>query len=249
MFASGAMHALTACRALDAYAAEPTGDAAASAASAAVRAERTRRGAEGRRVSSAFLVDAEMSSERRTFDALGDSSSVAMDADGDAGDPGGRASGSFAWDVLDSLPAAEAAAAAAASPVAPAPLARARHHALLVPALRLAGVLVNALADDPRAFAAGCAFANAHANVLVRALSDRSRKAHLCDLAEAEAAAGLVARLIVRESGVATMQTGGRITRLCYPTAPRAVFRRSDPAPPDLCLLAWTLRSRRRSCP
>ena len=209
VFASGAMHALTACRALDAYAAEPTGDAAASAASAAVRAERTRRGAEGRRVSSAFLVDAEMSSERRTFDALGDSSSVAMDADGDAGDPGGRASGSFAWDVLDSLPAAEAAAAAAASPVAPAPLARARHHALLVPALRLAGVLVNALADDPRAFAAGCAFANAHANVLVRALSDRSRKAHLCDLAEAEAAAGLVARLIVRESGVATMQTGG----------------------------------------
>ena len=173
-----------------------------------MRAERTRRGAEGRRVSSAFLVDAEMSSERRTFDALGDSSSVAMDADGDAGDPGGRASGSFAWDVLDSLPAAEAAAAAAASPVAPAPLARGATTRYSSPR-SARGRPRNALADDPRAFAAGCAFANAHANVLVRALSDRSRKAHLCDLAEAEAAAGLVARLIVRESGVATMQTGG----------------------------------------
>ena len=234
VFASGAMHALTSCRALDAYAAEPTGDAAASAASAAVRAERTRRGvSSGRRVSSAFLIDAEMSSERRTFDALGDSSSVAMDADGDAGDPGGRASGSFAWDVLDSLPAAEAAAAAAASPVAPAPLARARHHALLVPALRLAGVLVNALADDPRAFAAGCAFANAHANVLVRALSDRSRKAHLCDLAEAEAAAGLVARLIVRESGVATTQTGATDTNTAVLSnrPPGGVPRTSDLGP------------------
>ena len=91
---------------------------------------------------------------------------------------------------------------------------------------------MNALADDPRAFAAGCAFANAHANVLVRALSDRSRKAHLCDLAEAEAAAGLVARLIVRESGVATTQTGATDhTAVLSNRPPGGVPRTSDLGP------------------
>ena len=81
------------------------------------------------------------------------------------------------------------------SPIAPLPLPRARHHAVLVPALRLAGTLVNALADDGEVHASGVAFLEAHRSVITRILSDRVRHAHLSDLAELEAAVTLVARL------------------------------------------------------
>jgi len=59
--------------------------------------------------------------------------------------------GNGAVSHFDPNATAAAAAAAAASPIAALPLPRARHHALLVPVLRLAGTLVNALASSSEA--------------------------------------------------------------------------------------------------
>ena len=98
---------------------------------------------------------------------------------------------------------ASAAAVAAASPLAPLPLARARHHALLVPVLRLAGTLLNASPDEATREGA-VAFCRAHAAVLHRVLADRSKHAHLCDVAELEAAVALVARLVATTTTTTT---------------------------------------------
>jgi nuclear pore complex protein Nup205 len=96
---------------------------------------------------------------------------------------------------LDDVDPAAAASVAAASPLARVPLARARHHALLVPVLRLAGTLLNASPDQETRVAA-VSFCRAHAAVLHRVLADRSKRAHMCDVAELEAAVALVARLV-----------------------------------------------------
>ena len=170
---SGGMAALTACRAVDAYAHDSPGDAAAAAAAAAARA----------RAESARARD------EAGFD----------DDDMDFASFGGSGGRSVADGVMSSSDPAAAAATAAASPLAPPPLARARHHALLVPALRLAGTLLNASPDDATKVAA-VAFCRQHAAVLHRVLADRSKHAHLCDVAELEAAAALVARLVAETS-------------------------------------------------
>ena len=188
---SGAMHALTACAAIDAYAHDSPGDAAASVAGTAART-------------------AHSSSEAASFGAHknnglrighGDDYSwgddFAMDEDSDLG-PGygndGRYHGNAPTFQMDpSL----AASIAGASPVAPPPTPRQRHHALLVPVLRLAGVLVNANAQHLAVRSAGVAFVRQHTAVIHRVLADRSRGAHLCDLSELEAAVVVVARLAV----------------------------------------------------
>ena len=122
---SGAMHALINCRAIDAYASDAAGDAAAAAAASAVHAAAARRAEREREYGVVAGAD-------------GIYSIASYDGDLDAFDL-----------PRDPADVAAAAAAAAASPIAPLPLPRARHHAVLVPVLRLAGTLVNALADSP----------------------------------------------------------------------------------------------------
>ena len=191
--AAGAMAALTNCRAIDAYVADGPGDAAAVAADArrngTPRPNGTSFGVRGfdggGGVSGGFETD-----ENANPNASGDPNDGSM-ADGGASSFGlTHHAHSFGGDPY--------------SPIAPLPLPRARHHAVLVPALRLAGTLVNALADDGEVHASGVAFLEAHRLVISRILSDRVRHAHLSDLAELEAAVTLVARL-----ATARRQTSG----------------------------------------
>ena len=179
---SGAMHALINCRAIDAYASDAAGDAAAAAAASAVHAAAARRAEREREYGVVAGAD-------------GIYSIASYDGDLDAFDL-----------PRDPADVAAAAAAAAASPIAPLPLPRARHHAVLVPVLRLAGTLVNALADSPETRAQGVAFVAAHHRVIDRILADRASSAHLADLAELEAAVTLCARLVTRRvpAGAAT---------------------------------------------
>jgi nuclear pore complex protein Nup205 len=170
---SGAMAALAACRAVDAYAHDSPGDAAAAAAAAAARARAEARCAEGGG-----------GAQRRRLGYGDDVNDVFMDGDF-----------SERRRSLDDVDPAAAASVAAASPLARVPLARARHHALLVPVLRLAGTLLNASPDQETRVAA-VSFCRAHAAVLHRVLADRSKRAHMCDVAELEAAVALVARLV-----------------------------------------------------
>ena len=183
---SGAMAALAACRAVDAYAHDSPGDAAAAAAAARARAraEAARAGGAG------FEAPAESMYARIGY---GDDD---MDF----------AEESMSRGVLEErggVDPASAAAVAAASPLALPPLARARHHALLVPVLRLAGTLLNASPDEATREGA-VAFCRAHAAVLHRVLADRSKHAHLCDVAELEAAVALVARLVATTTTTTT---------------------------------------------
>lgn len=178
---SGAMHALTNCGAVDAYAHDSPGDAAAAQAATQAR--------------SAGTIDAGHSARGLL---LGNDDDGMMDDDvmghtGNAGLNPGHHSGS-------TMDPALAAAIAASSPLAPPPVARQRHHALLVPVLRLTGVLINALAKDHGVRLSGVQFVRNHSSVVHRVLADRSQKAHLCDIAELEAAVVLVARLAVESS-------------------------------------------------
>ena len=166
--ASGAMHALVNCRAIDAYVTDSPGEAASAAASAAVHA----------------------------------------------------ASRSIHSSTEDTAAVEAAAATAAASPIAPLPLPRARHHALLVPVLRLASTLVNALPDRPEVHADGVRFVRAHHAVISRVLANRSPRAHLADLAELEAAVTLVARLASRRIPVTAASDAALATHVvaeCIP--------------------------------
>ena len=174
LYSAGAMAALTNCRAIDAYVADGPGDAAAVAADSRAQGG-------GHFPTPSF----------GEFDAL----SGSFDFPDENANPNASESfsgvdqpfpGSFGRNPIvgDSY-----------SPIAPLPLPRARHHAVLVPVLRLAGTLVNALADDAEVHASGVAFLEAHRSVISRILSDRVRHAHLSDLAELEAAVTLVARL------------------------------------------------------
>ena len=171
---SGVMAALVNCRAIDAYASDSPGDAAAAAAAADARA-RAAKIARG---------------ENFDRDAAADAVGV------DVGAPGATGLG-LGLGLVDALAGSAALdpAVAASCPVATPPQPRARHHALLVPALRLAAALVHALPDDADVRGGGLEFLRAHRAVLLRVLADRSRAAHLCDLAELEAATSLVARL------------------------------------------------------
>lgn len=171
---AGAMAALTNCRAIDAYVADGPGDAAAVAADS--------RATNGGHFPTRSFGE---------FDAL----SGSFDFPDENANPNASESfslidqpfpGSFGRNPVVGDPY---------SPIAPLPLPRARHHAVLVPVLRLAGTLVNALADDAEVHASGVAFLEAHRSVISRILSDRVRHAHLSDLAELEAAVTLVARL------------------------------------------------------
>ena len=105
-------------------------------------------------------------------------------------------------------------AVAAACPVSTLPHPRATHHAVLVPAFRLAAALVHSLPDDASVVGGGLEFLRAHKAVLLRVLADRSRCAHLCDLAELEAATSLVARLatsrVPADSSISTPNTDAR---------------------------------------
>ena len=175
------MHALTNCGAVDAYAHDSPGDAAAAQAATQAR--------------SAGTIDAGHSARGLL---LGNDDDGMMDDDvmghtGNAGLNPGHHSGS-------TMDPALAAAIAASSPLAPPPVARQRHHALLVPVLRLTGVLINALAKDHGVRLSGVQFVRNHSSVVHRVLADRSQKAHLCDIAELEAAVVLVARLAVESS-------------------------------------------------
>ena len=178
--AAGAMAALTNCRAIDAYVADGPGDAAAVAADARAGG---RDGTFG---------------EFDGFDGVG-LSGRSYETDENAnpnasGDP--NIDGGFPANGVASFGGRHRGVGGDPySPIAPLPLPRARHHAVLVPVLRLAGTLVNALADDGDVHASGVAFLEAHRSVITRILSDRVRHAHLSDLAELEAAVTLVARL------------------------------------------------------
>ena len=178
---SGAMAALAASRAVDAYAHDSPGDAAAAAAASRARAR-----AEAARAGGADF-DAPASYARIGY---GDDEMDFAEERGVLEERGG-------------VDPASAAAVAAASPLAPLPLARARHHALLVPVLRLAGTLLNASPDEATREGA-VAFCRAHAAVLHRVLADRSKHAHLCDVAELEAAVALVARLVATTTTTTT---------------------------------------------
>ena len=174
---SGAMAALVNCRAIDAYASDSPGDAAAAAAAADARA---RAAQIARGESSPFDRDAYAA---ETFGA-----------------PGATGLGlGLGLGLVDVVAVGGSAAldpaVAACCPVATPPRPRARHHAVLVPALRLAAALVHALPDDADVRGGGLEFLRAHRAVLLRVLADRSRAAHLCDLAELEAATSLVARV------------------------------------------------------
>jgi len=185
--AAGAMAALTNCRAIDAYVADGPGDAAAVAADA-------------RRNGTPYGQNGTSFGEFDGFDGGGGfSGSFETDENANPNASGDPNDGSMADGGANSFGLTHHAHSFSGgdpySPIAPLPLPRARHHAVLVPALRLAGTLVNALADDGEVHASGVAFLEAHRLVISRILSDRVRHAHLSDLAELEAAVTLVARL------------------------------------------------------
>ena len=151
-------------------------------------------------------------------DSPGDAAAAAVAADararaaGESLDTDGFGFG-LAGTVSDS-PAFLDPAVAAACPVSALPRPRATHHAVLVPAFRLAAALVHALPDDASVRGGGLEFLRAHKAVLLRVLADRSRCAHLCDLAELEAATSLVARLatsrVPADSSMSTPNTDAR---------------------------------------
>jgi nuclear pore complex protein Nup205 len=184
---SGAMAALTNCRAIDAYTSDGPGDAAAVAAQAAVRSSNFNDAGDEYDSMGGLTFDG-----GSTYGGRDENANPNAEYEGNGRGAYGGQGGSREGSGL------------ANSPIAPLPLPRARHHALLVPVLRLAGTLVNALcaADDGgEMHASGIAFLEAHKSVISRILSDRTRHAHLSDLAELEAAVTLVARLVAHRRG------------------------------------------------
>ena len=184
---SGAMAALTNCRAIDAYTSDGPGDAAAVAAQAAVRSSNFNDAGDEYDSMGGLTFDG-----GSTYGGRDENANPNAEYEGNGRGAYGGQGGSREGSGL------------ANSPIAPLPLPRARHHALLVPVLRLAGTLVNALcaADDAgEMHASGIAFLEAHKSVISRILSDRTRHAHLSDLAELEAAVTLVARLVAHRRG------------------------------------------------
>ena len=184
---SGAMAALTNCRAIDAYTSDGAGDAAAVAAQAAVRSSNFNNAGDEYDSMGGLTFDG-----GSTYGGRDENANPNAEYEGNGRGAYGGQGGSREGSGL------------ANSPIAPLPLPRARHHALLVPVLRLAGTLVNALcaADDAgEMHASGIAFLEAHKSVISRILSDRTRHAHLSDLAELEAAVTLVARLVAHRRG------------------------------------------------
>jgi nuclear pore complex protein Nup205 len=184
---SGAMAALTNCRAIDAYTSDGPGDAAAVAAQATVRSSNFNNAGDEYDSMGGLTFDG-----GSTYGGRDENANPNAEYEGNGRGAYGGQGGSREGSGL------------ANSPIAPLPLPRARHHALLVPVLRLAGTLVNALcaADDAgEMHASGIAFLEAHKSVISRILSDRTRHAHLSDLAELEAAVTLVARLVAHRRG------------------------------------------------
>ena len=184
---SGAMAALTNCRAIDAYTSDGAGDAAAVAVQAAVRSSNFNNAGDEYDSMGGLTFDG-----GSTYGGRDENANPNAEYEGNGRGAYGGQGGSREGSGL------------ANSPIAPLPLPRARHHALLVPVLRLAGTLVNALcaADDAgEMHASGIAFLEAHKSVISRILSDRTRHAHLSDLAELEAAVTLVARLVAHRRG------------------------------------------------
>ena len=184
---SGAMAALTNCRAIDAYTSDGAGDAAAVATQAAVRSSNFNNAGDEYDSMGGLTFDG-----GSTYGGRDENANPNAEYEGNGRGAYGGQGGSREGSGL------------ANSPIAPLPLPRARHHALLVPVLRLAGTLVNALcaADDAgEMHASGIAFLEAHKSVISRILSDRTRHAHLSDLAELEAAVTLVARLVAHRRG------------------------------------------------